>query len=91
MRDMTMRLNISALVLTLCNGKSIHNDSTAELAVGLTIASLRGFARFVFADQDKSEWVSKTFTNQLMIAKIGIVGFGSIGYHNCQNVGWLCS
>jgi lactate dehydrogenase-like 2-hydroxyacid dehydrogenase len=33
--------------MTLCNGKSIHDDSTAELAVGLTIASLRGFPDFI--------------------------------------------
>ena len=42
--------------MTLCNGKSIHDDSTAELAVGLTIASLRGFPDFI-RNQDKSDWV----------------------------------
>lgn len=63
--------------MTLCNGKSIHDDSTAELAVGLTIASLRGFADFV-RNQDKSEWVhvkNKSINDR----KIGIIGFGSIG------------
>ena len=33
--------------MTLCNGKTIHNDSTAELAIGLAIASLRGFPDFI--------------------------------------------
>ena len=42
--------------MTLCNGKGIHDDSTAELAVGLTIASLRGFPDFV-RNQDKSAWI----------------------------------
>jgi phosphoglycerate dehydrogenase-like enzyme len=66
--------------ITLCNGKSIHDDSTAELAVGLTIASLRGFPDFV-RNQDKSEWVhvkNKSINDR----KIGIIGFGSIGSTN---------
>jgi len=63
--------------MTLCNGKSIHDDSTAELAVGLIIASLRGFPDFV-RNQDKSDWVhvkNKSINDR----KIGIIGFGSIG------------
>lgn len=63
--------------MILCNGKSIHDDSTAELAVGLTIASLRGFPDFV-RNQDKSSWVhvkNKSINDR----KIGIIGFGSIG------------
>ena len=63
--------------MTLCNGRSIHDDSTAELAVGLTIASLRGFADFV-RNQDKSSWVH--IRNQSINDKrVGIIGFGSIG------------
>ena len=63
--------------ITLCNGRGIHDDSTAELAFGLTIASLRGFATFV-RDQDKGEWVNKNY-DSINDRKIGIVGFGSIG------------
>ena len=63
--------------IALCNGRGIHDDSTAELAVGLTIASLRGFATFV-RDQDKGEWVNKNYES-INDRKIGIVGFGSIG------------
>ena len=63
--------------ITLCNGRGIHDDSTAELAVGLTIACLRGFATFV-RDQDKGEWVNKNY-DSINDRKIGIVGFGSIG------------
>ena len=63
--------------MTLCNGRSIHDDSTAELAVGLTIASLRGFADFV-RNQDKAAWVH--VRNQSINDKrVGIIGFGSIG------------
>jgi len=54
--------------MTLCNGKSIHNDSTAELAIGLAIASLRGFPDFI-RNQDKSEWISGTFKS-LMTARL---------------------
>jgi phosphoglycerate dehydrogenase-like enzyme len=63
--------------ITLCNGKGIHDDSTAELALGLTIASLRGFPNFI-RRQDLGEWL---FTKEKSIndCKIGIVGFGSIG------------
>lgn len=63
--------------MTLCNGKSIHDDSTAELAVGLTIASLRGFPDFV-RNQDKSAWVHVE-RKSINDRKIGIIGFGSIG------------
>ena len=63
--------------ITLCNGRGIHDDSTAELAVGLTIASLRGFATFV-RDQDKGEWINKNY-DSINDRKIGIIGFGSIG------------
>ena len=63
--------------ITLCNGRGIHDDSTAELAVALAIASLRGFVTFI-RDQDKGEWVNKTY-NSINDRKVGIIGYGSIG------------
>ncbi len=63
--------------ITLCSGRGIHDASTAELAVGMTIASLRGFPTFV-RDQDRAEWHQKQFRS-INDRKIGIVGFGSIG------------
>jgi len=63
--------------ITLCNGRGIHDDSTAELAVALAIASLRGLVTFI-RDQDKGEWVNKTY-NSINDRKIGIIGYGSIG------------
>ncbi len=70
--------------LTLCNGQGIHDASTAELAVGMAIASLRGFPDFV-RSQDKGEW--KHASNQSINDKrIGIVGFGSIGKTIARNL-----
>jgi phosphoglycerate dehydrogenase-like enzyme len=63
--------------MTLCNGRSIHDDSTAELAVGLTISSLRGFPKFV-RNQDKGKW-DHTREKSINDRKIGVIGFGSIG------------
>jgi phosphoglycerate dehydrogenase-like enzyme len=40
--------------VTLCNGRGIHDTSTAELALTLTLASLRGIPEFVRA-QDRHE------------------------------------
>ena len=63
--------------ITLCNGRGIHDDSTAELAVALAVASLRGFVTFI-RDQDQGEWVNKTY-NSINDRKVGIIGYGSIG------------
>lgn len=41
--------------VTLCSGRGIHDASTAELAVALTLASLRGIPEFVAAQQ-RREW-----------------------------------
>jgi phosphoglycerate dehydrogenase-like enzyme len=61
----------------LCNARGVHDASTAELAVGLTIASLRGFADFVRA-QDQGEWRNGAHTS-LADRTVLIVGYGSIG------------
>jgi phosphoglycerate dehydrogenase-like enzyme len=61
----------------LCNGRGVHNASTAELAVGLAIASRRGFDDFIQA-QDRDEWMHQSYPT-LNDSKIAIVGYGSIG------------
>ena len=38
----------------LCNGRGIHDTSTAELVLALTLASLRGIPEFV-REQDREE------------------------------------
>lgn len=61
----------------LCNGRGIHDASTAELAVGLVLASLRGIPGFVRA-QDRGEW--KPFRAQSLADRtVLIVGYGSVG------------
>jgi phosphoglycerate dehydrogenase-like enzyme len=61
----------------LCNGRGIHNASTAELAVGLVIASLRGIPDFVRA-QDRGEW-RPIRARSLADRTVLIVGYGDIG------------
>ncbi|GGS62459.1 2-hydroxyacid dehydrogenase [Streptomyces parvus] len=61
----------------LCNAKGVHEASTAELTLGLILASLRGIPGFVHG-QDKEEWRSG-FYPALADKSVLIVGYGSIG------------
>jgi phosphoglycerate dehydrogenase-like enzyme len=63
--------------LTLCNARGVHDASTAELAVGLAIASRRGFAEFI-REQATGTWNHRRFP-ALSDSKVGVIGFGSIG------------
>ncbi len=63
--------------VTLCNARGVHDASTAELAVTLTLASLRGIAGFVRA-QDRKEWTHGERAS-LADKTVLIVGYGSIG------------
>jgi phosphoglycerate dehydrogenase-like enzyme len=63
--------------VTLCNAKGVHDASTAELAVGLTIASLRKFPEFVRA-QESGDWLYGRY-DALADKTVLIVGFGSVG------------
>jgi len=70
--------------LILANAAGVHNDSTAELAVGLAIAARRGFVDFVRA-QDKGEWVHQRYTS-FSDSKIGLIGYGSVGKTIAKNL-----
>jgi phosphoglycerate dehydrogenase-like enzyme len=70
--------------LTICNASGVHDDSTAELAIGLTIASLRGFPEFA-ANQFRGKWV-RSFHKSLSDCRVGIVGFGSVGQRIMENL-----
>lgn len=70
-------LEILPLGVTLCNAKGVHEVSTAELAIGLTISSRRGFATFM-GNQNKGLWIHDRH-NALADSRVGIVGMGSIG------------
>ena len=72
--------HIRALVpegVTLCNGRGIHNASTAELALTLTLASLRGVPGFVDA-QHQGRW-TQGWRESLADKTVLIVGYGDIG------------
>lgn len=63
--------------VTLCNARGVHSSSTAELALTLILASLRGVPEFVRA-QDRHEWV-QGFRPALADKRVLIVGYGDIG------------
>lgn len=70
--------------MTLCNATGVHDDSTAELAVALALASRRGFSEFA-QDQAAARWNHRRFPS-FSDCKIGIIGFGSIGQTIAKNL-----
>ena len=70
-------LKILPAGVTLCNAAGVHDASTAELAIGLTIAARRGFASFA-KDQADEVW-SHRRNFALADSRVGIVGYGNIG------------
>lgn len=63
--------------VVLCNGRGIHDTSTAELAVTLALASLRGVPDFV-RGQDRHEWRTG-WHPALADRQVLIVGYGAVG------------
>jgi phosphoglycerate dehydrogenase-like enzyme len=63
--------------VTLCNGRGIHDTSTAELTLTLTLASLRGVPDFVRA-HDRHEW-RPGWRPALADKRVLLVGYGAIG------------
>lgn len=61
----------------LCNARGVHEASTAELALTLTLAALRDIPGFVRA-QDAGEW-RPGFRPALADKSVLIVGYGAIG------------
>ncbi|MFI1378570.1 2-hydroxyacid dehydrogenase [Embleya sp. NPDC020886] len=61
----------------LCNGRGIHETSTAELALALTLAALRDIPTFV-RGQDAGEWRAG-FYPALADKRVLLVGYGAIG------------
>ena len=61
----------------LCNGRGIHDTSTAELALTLTLASLRGVPGFV-RDQDRHRW-RPGWHPALADKRVLLVGYGAVG------------
>jgi len=61
----------------LANGRGIHDDETAELAVGLALTSLRDLGAFQI-DRTKGVWDART-TRSLADRRVTVVGYGAIG------------
>lgn len=62
--------------VTLCNATGVHDDATAEHAVGLILASLRGIPESV---RQHGHWSSLPGRRSLADSRVLIVGYGSIG------------
>ncbi|WP_137294640.1 2-hydroxyacid dehydrogenase [Nocardioides dongxiaopingii] len=63
--------------VTLCSGRGIHDTSTAELALTLTLASLRGVPDLVRA-QERHAWAGQ-WRPSLADRCVLLVGHGAIG------------
>ena len=63
--------------VTLCNARGVHDSSTAELALTLMLASLRGIPDFV-RGQDQGDWRHAEHP-ALADKTVLILGYGSIG------------
>ena len=63
--------------MLLCNGRGIHDTSTAELALTLILASLRGVPDFV-RDQDRHDW-QPGWHPALADKRVLLVGYGAVG------------
>jgi phosphoglycerate dehydrogenase-like enzyme len=62
----------------LANAAGVHDASTAELAVTLTLSSLRGIPEFVVA-QGRSQWLPSENRQSLADKRVLILGYGGIG------------
>ncbi|WP_035795627.1 2-hydroxyacid dehydrogenase [Kitasatospora mediocidica] len=63
--------------VTLCNARGVHDASTAELALTLTLAALRDVPGFV-RGQDAEQWRAG-FYPALADRTVLIVGYGAVG------------
>ncbi len=66
--------------VTLCNARGVHDASTAELAVGLILASYRNLPRAV-RDQEQQVWPGSydEVDDSLADRTVLILGYGAIG------------
>jgi phosphoglycerate dehydrogenase-like enzyme len=63
--------------IPFANASSVHETSTAEIALALTLAAQRQLPRFVLAQQN-GEW-SPVFAESLADRRVLLVGFGGVG------------
>ena len=69
--------------LDLLSARGVHDDATAELALGLTIASLRGID---VAVREHGHWRQDTERRSLADSNVAILGYGSIGRSVAQRM-----
>ncbi len=62
--------------VTLCNATGVHDDATAEHAVGLVLASLRGIPESV---RQHGHWTPLPGRRSLADSRVLVLGYGSIG------------
>jgi phosphoglycerate dehydrogenase-like enzyme len=62
--------------LDLLSARGVHDDATAELALGLTLASLRGID---VAVRESGHWRQDTTRRSLADSNVAVLGYGSIG------------
>jgi phosphoglycerate dehydrogenase-like enzyme len=75
--DILANLSSIAPGVRLCNARGVHDASTAELALTLILASLRGIPDYVTAQQ-AGHWAD-AFRPALADRSVLIVGYGAIG------------
>ncbi|MEW1954076.1 2-hydroxyacid dehydrogenase [Terrabacter sp. NPDC080008] len=64
--------------VTLCNAAGVHDASTAELALTLTLASIRDLPEFI-ASQARSRWEPLRLRTSLADKRVLVLGYGQIG------------
>jgi phosphoglycerate dehydrogenase-like enzyme len=64
--------------VVLCNAAGVHDASTAELALTLTLASIREIPEFVAAQRD-SRWIPLRLHRALADRRVLVLGYGNIG------------
>ncbi len=64
--------------VVLANAAGVHDDSTAELGVGLALAVLRGIPDFV-RSQEAGTWLRAGIRPSLADRRALVVGYGSVG------------
>jgi phosphoglycerate dehydrogenase-like enzyme len=69
-------LDLVPTSVELLSARGVHDDATAELALGLTIASLRGID---VAVRETGHWRQDTTRRSLADSNVAILGYGSIG------------
>jgi phosphoglycerate dehydrogenase-like enzyme len=69
-------IDITPPSLDLLSARGVHDDATAELALGLTIASMRGID---VAVREHGHWHQDVERRSLADSSVVILGYGSIG------------